>query len=206
MKRLGLTGVILIFLIAGMASQNTLTPLQVLSKVVNTISSSKGIESTFEVTNSGYSSKGIIKLAGDKFRIELPDIIVWYNGKDMYTYNSGTEETTVVVPSVEELAESNPLAYVTNASNSFNVSFSSVKKTGSYVLELIPKSKRTEIKRITLTVKKSDYIPERIVIEPSAGNPIRADISSFRKNISVSSSEFEYPKAKYPKAEIVDLR
>ena len=206
MKRLGLTGVILIFLIAGMASQNTLTPPQVLSKVVNTISSSKGIESTFEVTNSGYSNKGTIKLAGDKFRIELPDIIVWYNGKDMYTYNSSTEETTVVVPSVEELAESNPLAYVTNASNSFNVSFSSVKKTGSYVLELIPKSKRTDIKRITLTVKKSDYIPERIVIEPSSGNPIRADISSFRKNISVSSSEFEYPKAKYPKAEIVDLR
>ena len=206
MKRFGFLCVLLIFVATGMVSQNTLTPQQVLSKVVNAISSAKGVETFFTVTNSGYSSKGTIKTSGEKFKVDLSDITVWYNGRDMYTYNSGTEETTVIIPTVEELAESNPLAYVTNASNSFNVSFSSVKKAGCYVLELVPKSKRTDVKRITLTVKQSDFAPERIVIEPSTGSPIRADISSFKKNISFVSSEFEYPKSKFPNVEIVDLR
>ena len=73
------------------------------------------------------------------------------------------------------------------------------------MLELTPKSKG-EIKRITLTLRKTDSVPEKIVVEPVHGNPISADISSFKTGVSLSSSDFEYPQSKYPKVEIVDLR
>ena len=155
---------------------------------------------------SGYTGKGEILTLGKKFKVKLPDVNIWYNGKDLYTYSGDTGETTVVIPTEEELAESNPLAYITGAEKNYNVSFSTVKKQGSYVLELIPSAKNANLKRVTLTVGKNNFIPERIVVEPKSGDPIRADILSYKKVSNVSSSEFEYPKSKYPKAEIVDLR
>ena len=182
------------------------TPVNILNKAVNAISAANGIEANFKVFNSGYSGSGTIKTLGNKFKVTLPDVAVWYNGQDLYTYNSRTNEVTVTIPTDEELAESNPLAYVTRAKNGYNVIFSTVKKDGRYVLELTPKSKGVEIKRITLTLKKSSYLPEKIVVEPLSGNPISADITSFKTSVKLSPNEFNFPKSQYPKAELIDLR
>lgn len=187
-------------------SQNKLTPDEILAKAISAIADTKGTEAKFTVYNSGYSGGGIIRTSGQKFNVTMPDIGVWYNGKELYTYNSRTEETTLINPTPEELSESNPLAYVSGAQKNYNVAFSTVKKQGKYVLELTPKAKRGEIKRITLTLRSNDYTPEKIVVEPSSGNPVSAEISSFKTGVSFPANEFEYPKNKYPKAEIIDLR
>lgn len=186
-------------------AQTAVKPGEILGKTANIITTSKGVETDFKVYNSGYSGSGKIKVSGNKFTVMLPDVEVWYNGKDLYTYNKNTAETTVVNPTAEELRESNPLAYVVSAQKNYTITFSTVKKAGKYVLELTPKAKG-EIKRITLTVDKNTYYPEKIVVEPAKGSPITADITGFRIMKSVNLSEFEYPHSKYPKVEIVDLR
>lgn len=188
-----------------MMGQNNATAQKILNKAVGVISNAKGVEAKFRVYNSGYSGNGEIKTLGNKFKVTLPDLEVWYNGKDMYTFNKNSNETTIVTPTAEELSESNPLAYVTSASKTYNVSFSTVKKTGKDVLELTPKNKG-EIKRITLTLRKSDSVPEKIVVEPAGGNPITAEISSFKTAGNLSAADFEYPKSKFPKVEVIDLR
>lgn len=178
---------------------------KILSKVVNVISGAKGVEAKFTVYNSGYSGSGVIKAQGKKFSVSLPDVKVWYNGKDMYTYNGNSNETTVVVPTDEELSQSNPLAYVTTAPHNYNVTFSTVKKAGKDILELTPK-KKGDVKRITLTLRKTDCIPEKIVVEPTSGNPVTAEISLFKTSANLSASDFEYPESKYSKVEVIDLR
>lgn len=193
-------------LTSGLINAQSITPSQILAKTVGLISGSKGVEANFKIYNSGFSGSGTIKSAQSKFRVTLPDVEVWYNGKDMYTLNKRTNETTIIKPSAEELAESNPLAYVTSAQKNYNVAFSTVKKTGKYVLELTPKTKSGEIKRVTLTVRSKDYVPEKIVVEPKSGAPVSADISSFKTAASIPAADFEYPKAKYPKVEVIDLR
>lgn len=181
------------------------TASQILAKAVNLITNSKGVECRFTIYNSGYSGGGEIKTQSNKFNVTLPDVEVWYNGRDLYTYNKRTLETTVVKPTQEELSESNPLAYVTDASKNYNVAFSTVKKNGMNVIELTPKIKN-EIKRITITFNKGEYSPKKIVVEPSSGNPITAEISSFKTSTSLSNNDFEYPASKYPKVELIDLR
>lgn len=204
MKKFLILFALLILCLNGISAQDA-NPSNILSKTVNLISGAKGVEAKFTVYNSGYSGGGEIKTLGNKFKVTLPDVEVWYNGKDLYTYNKRTAETTVVTPTQEELSESNPLAYVTGAAGKYNVAFSTVKKTGKNVLELTPKTKG-EIKRITLTLNKADGAPQKIVVEPSSGNPITADITSFKTGVTLSPADFEYPKSKYPKVELIDLR
>lgn len=207
MKKKGF--ITIIFLIIGVATgftQTKLTAQEIFAKTVGIMSNPKGVEASFSVGSSGYRGNGRIISLGPKYRVILPEVEVWYNGKSLYTYNKNTEETTVVTPTIEELAESNPMSYIGGASKNYNVAISTVKKTGKHVLELTPKQKGGEIKRVTLTVRQKDYVPEKIVIEPISGHPITAEISSFKIGITASSTEFEYPKAKYPKVEIIDLR
>lgn len=187
-------------------AQTNLTPAQILGKAMGLVTSAKGVKADFIVSNSGYTGHGSVSASGNKFTVTMPDAKIWYNGKDLYTYNQNTNETTVVEPTPEELAQTNPFAYISSAQNNYSVSFSTVKKAGMYVLELIPAKKNGDVKRVTLTLRKSDFVPQKIVVEPRNGNPVSAEITSFKTGINMTPGEFEYPKSKYPKTEIIDLR
>lgn len=205
MKKIYLFIIILIFTLSGTA-QNNLDPSQILNKAVTVITQTKGVEAKFNLNNNSFSGKGVIKTSGTKYNVSLPDVEIWYNGKELYTLNHNSGETTLINPTEEEISESNPLAYVTNANLNYNVSFSTVKKPDKYVLELLPKKTKGDVKRVTLTIKKNNFYVEKIVIEPKSGSPVSAEITSFKTGASLPSSTFEYPKTKYPAIEIIDLR
>ena len=198
-----------LFLLQGIflsEAQSNLTADKIIEKSAGIITASKGLSAQFKITANGQSGIGTVKSMGDKFMVTLPDVQVWYNGVGLYTYNSRTQETTVVTPSAEELMESNPLLYVKAYQKSFTPSFASEKKTGKYIINMLPKNKANDIKKLTFTINSTTFEPEKITAEFSGGNKMNIEITSFKKNASISASEFEYPQSKYPKAEIIDLR
>lgn len=186
-------------------SQSALTPQQVAQKAAGVISNAKGLSASFTVKGNGRTASGTIKCAGNKFSVKMPDASVWYNGKNLYTYNPRVNETTVTTPSAQELIDSNPLLYVKGGGSNYKYSFSSVKRNGKYVVDLTPISNKTGIKKLTFTINSSNYHIERIMATTSSGS-VTVDISSLQVGTVPAASEFEYPKSKYPKAEIIDLR
>ena len=187
-------------------AQSNLTPDKILNDAASKIGSQKALEADFSFSASGTTGRGQIKASGGKFFVKLPSSEVWFNGKALYTYNVNTNETTIVSPTPEEILQSNPLAYITGAPKNYNATFSTVKKADRYVLELTPKSKGQDINRITLTLKKKDLLPEKIVVEPKSGSPVSSEIVSIKFLNSLPQSVFEYQKARHPKADIIDLR
>lgn len=187
-------------------SQNKLSPQQVLDRAARNIVSSKGVISDFSISTEGKIGKCTIKTAGEKFVVLLPDLKVWYNGKDMYTYNGKVGETTLTSPSQEELSEVNPFLHIRNWKADYSAIFSTAKKTGRHVIDLIPNKKGTVLKKITITIRESDLVPEKIVYYPTSGKPTDINVISFNKNQGIKDSEFEYPKASYQKTEVIDLR
>lgn len=182
-----------------------LTPEQVAQKAAAVISNARSISASFTVSSGGKESKGSIKSLGTKFTVQLPEFSTWYDGKDMYTYNPRTSETTVTVPTAQELLESNPLLYVKGGAGGYVYNFSPVKRNGKYVVDLIPRNKKSGIKKLTFTINASDFHTERIAVSVGATQTV-IDVTSFKTNLGFSSSEFDYPKSRFPKAEIVDLR
>ena len=187
-------------------SQTKLTADQVIAKSTGIISNAKGINAEFTVSGGGTQGKGTLKSSGNKFYVSLPGFEVWYNGKNMYSYNKKASETTLVTPTMQEIAESNPLMYVKGAQSLYTATFSSEKKAGKYIIDLTPKKKSNEFKKITITFRSSDFLPEKIVALPKSGSQFVITIPQIKTNQTFASSIFEYPKAKYPKVEVVDLR
>ena len=207
----GYKGFIMAMVIAFVALFNAeraeaaMTAEQVAQKAAAVISNAKGISATFTIKVDGRGMKGVLKSNGSMFSVILPQVSTWYNGKSLYTYNPRTSETTVITPTAQELLESNPLLYVKGGAGGYSYSFSPVKRNGKYVVELVPRSKKSGVKKLTFTISATDFRTERIAVETASGLTT-VDITSFKSGVSIPVSEFEYPKARYPKAEIIDLR
>lgn len=183
----------------------TLTPEQVAQKAAAVITDAKSITATFSISANGRSSKGTIKSSGNKFSVLLPEVSTWYNGKDLYVYNQRTSETTVTVPTAQELLESNPLLYVKGGAGGYSYSFSPVKRNGKYVVDLVPRSKKSGIKKLTFTINATNFQTERIAVS-MGGGLTTIDVTSFKTGGGLGAAEFEYPRSQYPKVEVIDLR
>ena len=193
-------------LFSAINAQNSLTPAEVMQKTSSILTAGKGMSADFNITSDSSGGKGSIKCMGDKFTVTLPDARVWFNGKELFTFNQRTNETTITNPTIEELSEVNPLEYVKGALKNYTPSFSATKISGKYIIELSPKSKKSEIKKITVQINAKDFIIDKIIIEPRSGQKVGIAVLNFKRGLNISTSDFEYPSSTYKTAEIIDLR
>lgn len=181
------------------------TAEQILNETAAKIKKSNGIDCKFTLSMGTKKIYGEIKMSKNKFAILSSSGSSWYNGKYLWTYAPGSNETTVMVPTQLELNEVNPINYLSNYGTSFSVAFASNHMKGKYVIELTPKKKNNQYKKITIVISGSKT-PESFSIISADNKKTEIIISSLSLKSSFSAPEFEYPKTKYPKADIIDLR
>ena len=182
------------------------TAAGVLQKAAHAAQTAKGINGTFRISQNGQSVNGTFKSTGSKFSLLTPQISTWYNGKNMWTYNASSAETMLTVPTKEEISESNPLEYLKSYNSTYTPSFSKKKMKGKYLIVLTPKSKRNAIKSIEVTINSASWKPEKFVVTGSGKSVTTITVVGLNYNVALNASAFEYPKSKYPKVQIVDLR
>lgn len=178
----------------------------VLSKAAGEVKGAKGIEVNYTISGQGKSLSGQLKAAGSKFYVKAGGMESWYNGKNLYTYNPNSKETTVVSPTPSELAEINPLLYLNSYASLFEAAFSQNKQTGKYIVDLKAKSRKAPVKKVTIFLNAKSYQPEKFVITSLDGSVATVTIVKSNYGAALSSSVFEYPKGRLPNAQIVDLR
>lgn len=181
------------------------SPAEALNNCKKKIETARSLTADFAMTVNGQKINGKLLSKGAKFAIISNAVSNWYNGKDLYTYSSASNETTVFCPSASELAEVNPLLYLKSVSE-YKVSTTKAKKAGIETVVLIPKRSGTGVKSITLELDSKTYLPKTISIIPSSGAKIMVSLSGVKLNAPVDDSSFSYPKSKYPKVQIIDLR
>ena len=188
------------------AAQGNLSADKVLEKAAAVISDSKGISVQFSMSGNNLKGNGTIKGVGGKFYISLPEAQIWYNGKDLYTYNARTSETMLIKPTKEELQESNPLLYVNSYKGKYSSSYAPNKQSGKYIINLQPTVNNDHIKKLTITINSSSFRIEKIEATMGNGGNLKFDVTSFKNNLNIPASDFEYPKNKFPNVEIIDMR
>lgn len=195
-----------LLLIIGCVNINAATAEQIMSLAAAKARNAKGVSAVFTINSSGRLINGTLKSRGNKFSLTTSTSSSWFNGKNMWTYNPSINETTVITPTKEEIMESNPLEYLKTYSSSFKSAFSKKKMTGKYVLLLTPKSKSNQVKSIEIIIDAKTYKPSKFTITSGAGTVNVINIKSLDYSSILAHSEFEYPRKKYPKAQIIDLR
>lgn len=185
---------------------NAETADEILSKASSKIKNSKGVNVSYTISSNGKSFPGVLKSSGKKFYVNAAGMETWYNGSTMYTYNPSSKETTLVNPTAADLSETNPLLYLDSYSKYFNSRFSKNKKAGLYIIDLIAKTKRANIKKLTVFLDKNSLLPKKFIITTPAGDISTITINKLTLGAAVSSSAFDYPKSRLSDVNIIDLR
>ena len=177
-----------------------------LKKAATSINGSGGITASFTLDYGREKISGTLKASGKKFTVQTSSTSTWYDGKNMWTYNSRNNETTIMTPSAQEVSEANPLSIVNSYSGIFTASFAKSQSKGSKTIILTPKSKHSGYQSVHVVIPDGGSFPSKLIVIPSSGQKVTVSISQVKCGQKLPDVTFVYPKSKYPKTEIVDLR
>lgn len=197
---------ILVGMLFPVSAFGELTANEIVKKSARLITGSSGFKSQFSIQSGSNKIEGMIVGSGDKFHITTPVSQSWFNGKNMWTYNSRSKETILTTPTLQEIMETNPLRLLRTNSNDYKAIFAKTQIKGKHVIVLVPRKKGTGIKRVDIVLSAAGCLPESIKVIPENGPVSTVKVNKIQTGIKIPASEFEYPKAKFANVEIVDLR
>lgn len=177
-----------------------------LKKAAAGINGTSGLSASFTLDYGSQKVTGTMKAAGKKFALQTSSISTWYDGKSMWTYNAKNAETTIMTPTAQEVAEANPLSIVNSYSANFTAAYAKTQTKGTKTIVLTPKSKQSGYKSVHVTIPDGSSFPSKLVVIPTSGQKVTVFISQVKSGLKLPDATFVYPKTKYPKVEIVDLR
>lgn len=174
---------------------------EILDKVANTYSQTKGMRVDFKGTQIG-----TLWVKGDKFVLECGGVKSWFDGKTQWSYVADNEEVNITSPTPEEIQAVNPYALVTMYRTGFDYRFQGVKKRNGKQgteIALIPEHKQ-DIRMFILSIGDNN-IPYYIGVDMTNGHYEEFIVTQFEEQV-LSDEFFRYNERLYPNAEIIDLR
>jgi len=156
-----------------------------------------------------YSYDGKAYMEGNKFKIEIPDAITWFDGTTQWVYVTDTEEVNISTPTGEELQAISPSVLFNIYKKGFNLSYKGEKKSAGkalYEIELTPQKKGNDFSKIIVQIDKSNNIFYRITLMDKVGLENTLTIKNYQTGSNLPDNTFRFDKKDYPRAEIVDLR
>lgn len=207
---LGLILALLLGFSLGADAQNAAT---LLDKAATQYTQSNGIKAIFTLQTSGAGGsdrmEGTTQMRGDKFRLELPGTITWFDGQTQWSYVEHNEEVNVTTPTAEELPFTNPALLLRTYKKGFTAVYKGESTAANgkmaYDIELTPK-KKSDLAKVVLQLEKNSGLPIRMVVSAKNGTNSIVQISQLQTNQNQSDRFFVFNEADYPDAEVIDLR
>ena len=202
MKRLMTLSVMLCSLLMCYGQQ---TAMKVLDQAATKFKTAGSLTIGYTFSMNGQQGSGTIQMSGQKFRNDLGDHIVWFDGKTMWTLVKANEEVNVTEPTAQEISAMNPYAFVSMYKNGYSASFG--KSTNQYhEIILTPTTKKGGAKKILLRLAKSSLQPTYVSMTAADGNVVNINVTSFKSGAKFGDSTFRFHPKSYPNVEVVDLR
>lgn len=180
---------------------------EVVSKAASKLGTATGLKVTFTLTSGGRSLEGTLVESGNRFAVTTAAGSTWYNGQSMWSYNPRTNETTLSTPDAEELRVANPLYYLQDAGNqkAYTIKYVRQQPAGKYAVALLPTDKKSNLRSVIAVIDRNYDIKE-IKVTTTTGQETALTVRSIDLKSRQAASQFEYPRIKYPKVPVIDMR
>ncbi len=184
----------------------------ILDKSAAKIKNYKAVEIDFRVTmenkeeNIREEHKGKAYMKGSLYKLEIMDVINYYDGINIYTYMPEVQEVNIKNPTDEEEEMLNPTKIFNIHNTGFKQKMISTNNGIAYI-ELYPTDLKKNYIKIGIWVKTTDYLIQKVESFGKDGNNLIIDIQNIKQPATIpSDSFFKFDTAKHPEVEIVDMR
>ena len=152
---------------------------------------------------------GIAFAKGNKFKLDIPYAITWFDGKTQWVLLKDANEVNISTPSEQELAMISPLALLNTYKSGYILNepvSKTIKGQDVYEIEMTPIDKSQELKNISIAINKKTSAITEIRFSTKNGIQNRLVISEFIYNEKYPNELFSFNKLNHPGVEVVDLR
>lgn len=183
-----------------------LTAEQVLDKTVNTLDKAGAVEMSMTIRNGAESVHADLQIVKDRFRYSAGTIDVLYDGVTQWTIDNDAKEVSLTSPTSDELAETNPLAFVRSYRTKYKVSMVS-ESGGTYTVRMDALKKSSYVRSAQVVISSTTWLPTHVTASLASGQTLTISILSadVQKTANASGS-FTFDKKNFPGYEIFDLR
>jgi len=211
MNRLGSSIAVLIFSIVGLSAQNNADAERVINNLIASVRTT-AVKTNFQLSvtekNAVISQtiSGTFVLKANKFTIEMDETKAWFDGKTQWTYLKSDNEVTITEPTLEELAQINPLSILAAFKIKSWIRFSKTKLVNSDLIELIPKNKKDDFVKVEVQLNKKSKALEIIRLLDKKKSTTLLKLTNYKNAGNVPDADFTFKKANYKQILINDLR
>jgi outer membrane lipoprotein carrier protein len=204
-------GILLLFSLKAIG-QNDQEALKVLDKFADNALRAPSVSMKFKLvtTNQTDNSKdtvaGSVILSKDKYKLDFPDNIVWFNGETSWSYLPAEKEVTITkADRKDNTFQSRPSLIFTMYKKGYKSRLIE-EKSDSYLIDLYPEDLKSELLRVRLSIGKS--LMNLISLEYKKKDGIISTLHVLEYDLKQkpSGDTFVFKADKYKGAEIIDMR
>lgn len=162
----------------------------------------------FSVGSAQGESAGVIRLQGEKFKIETPDAVTWFDGETQWTYLADSEDVNITNPTEEELQEINPYALLNLYRKGYAAKQGKTKTWANKpVTEVVltANDRKRNMQTIRLYINK-ELQPVYVEVTLRDGSRNEINMTEYKTGEKYEDELFVFDEKEYPEAEVVDLR
>ena len=204
-----------LFSLPHLTAQQTNKAVTLLNQASAAYLKAGGINATFTLQllqasgTKGDLMKGTIKLKGKKFKLEVEDMITWFDGSNQWVYLKQNQEVNVSNPSEEELLMVNPVNVFQLYKHGYASSYQGLKAHNgkqAHAITLTPNDKYSTLKSIVALFDKDNLRPLQINIVNKDQSGTLINIPTYQTGQTYPDNLFIYPAKDYPSNQVIDLR
>jgi outer membrane lipoprotein carrier protein len=164
------------------------------------------IKTVDQVEGTDKSISGSIILSRNKYKLDLTDNMVWYNGETIWSYLPAEKEVTISKPSKnDDSFQARPSAVFSIYKKGYKARLLE-EKSDIYIIDLYPEDINSDHIRIRLSIGKPSFDLKSLEYKYKNGVTVTLIVSEYDLRQKPDNSEFVFSPEKYKGVEIVDMR
>src|SRR5659263_239740 len=189
--------------------QNDQEAIKILDKFSENAQKAPSVSIKFELVttnqtdNTNDTLKGSVILNKDKYKLDLPDNIVWFNGETSWSYLPAEKEVTITKADKKDNSFQSRPSLIFSMYKKGYKSRLIEEKSDSYIIDLYPEDIKSEILRVRLSIGKSLLNLNSLEYKKRDGIIITLHVNEYNLKVKPEPDTFIFQQGKVKGVEVI---
>lgn len=149
---------------------------------------------------------GSVLLSKNKYKLDLTDNIIWFNGETIWSYLPAEKEVTISRADKKDNSFQNrPSAIFSMYKNGYKCRLIE-ESSDSFIIDLYPEDIKSDLLRVRLSIGKTLMNLRSLEYKKRDGNVITLLVREYNLKIKPEPDEFTFQKSNYKEVDVIDMR
>jgi outer membrane lipoprotein-sorting protein len=159
-----------------------------------------------QTDNTKDSLKGSVIISKDKYKLDLPDNTVWFNGETSWSYLPAEKEVTITKADKKDNSfQSRPSLIFTMYKKGYKSRLIE-EKSDSYLIDLYPEDIKSELLRVRLSIEKPMLNLISLEYKRRDGVIVTLHVTGYDLKVKPEPTTFIFQPENFKGVEIIDMR